>query len=115
MPRIKRGVTVKKRHKKIKKAVKGYIHSRRASVKRAKEALLKAGQHAYRDRKLRKRNYRKLWIIRLNAAVRQYGLTYSQFIAILKKQKIALDRKILAQIAVEEPEIFKKIVEKVKK
>ena len=115
MPRVKRGVMVKKRHKKIKKQVRGYLKTRRASVKKAKEALIKAGQHAYRDRKRKKREMRRLWIIRLNAALRKQGITYSKFINLLKKNNIELDRKILAQMAVEEPEIFEKIVSQVKK
>lgn len=115
MPRVKRGLMVKKRHRKIKKQVKGFIHSRRASIKKAKEALLKAGQHSYRDRKRKKREFRQLWIIKLNAAVRQHGLKYSEFIAGLKKQKIQLNRKILVELATKEPEIFEEIIKKVKK
>lgn len=114
MPRIKRGTIVKKKHKKLKKQVKGYLKTRRASVKKAKEALIKAGQHAYRDRRRKKREMRRLWIIRLNAALREQGLTYSEFINLLKKNKIGLDRKILSQIAEKEPKIFKKIIQEVK-
>ncbi len=114
MPRVKRGTTVKKKHKKIKREVRGYLKTRRASVKKAKEALIKAGQHAYRDRKRKKREMRKLWIIRLNAALREHGLTYSKFINLLKKNNIELDRKILSQMAEKEPEIFEKIVKEVK-
>lgn len=113
--RIKRGKTTKKRHKKVKKAVKGYLKSRRASFKRANEAMIKAGTRAYEGRKKRKRDLRRLWIIRLNAAARQNGMKYSEFIAALKKKKIELDRKILADIAVRRPEVFEKIVEEVKK
>jgi large subunit ribosomal protein L20 len=114
MPRIKRGVMVKKRHKKIKKAVKGYIKSRRSSVKKAKEAIYKAGQHAFTDRRRKKRDMRKLWIIRINAALAPYDLSYSKFINLMKKNKIELDRKILSELANKEPKAFEKIVEKVK-
>ena len=114
MPRVKRGLMVKKKHKKLKKQVRGYLKTRRASVKKAREAFIKAGQHAYRDRKRKKREMRKLWIIRLNAALRKQGITYSEFINLLKKNNIELDRKILAQMAVEEPEIFEKIVKEIK-
>jgi len=112
--RIKRGVGTKKTHKKLKKATKGFIHIRRASVKKAREAFIKAGTRAYSGRKKRKRDLRRLWIIRLNAAVRKNGLSYSKFIHLLKKNKIELDRKILAEIAFERPEIFKKIVAELK-
>ncbi len=115
MPRVKRGTTTKKKHKKLKKQAKGYMKTRRASVKKAREAVTKAGQHAYRDRKRKKREMRRLWIIKLNAALREQGLTYSKFINLLKKNKIELDRKILSQIAEKEPEIFEKIVSQVKK
>ena len=113
--RIKRGKTTRRRHKKLKKAIKGFIHSRRASIKRANEAFIKAGMRAYEGRKKRKRDLRALWIIRLNAAAREEGLSYSRLIAGLKKKKIELDRKILAEIAVKYPDTFKKIVEKIKK
>lgn len=103
-----------KRHKKILKAVKGYRGARSKRYQVAKEAYLHAGQYAYIGRKQRKRNFRALWIERLNAAVREEGLTYSKFISGLKKANIALDRKILSQLAIEEPESFNKIVERVK-
>lgn len=112
--RVKRGVMVKKRHKRILKLTKGYKHGRRKLIKVAKEAILKAGVFSYRDRRNKKRDFRGLWIIRINAAVREYGLTYSKFIKALKDKKIELDRKILADLAVNNPEEFKKIVEKVK-
>lgn len=115
MPRIKRGVFAKKKHRKLKKLTKGYLKSRRASIKRAREAIYKAGQHAYIDRRRKKRDFRRLWITKISAAVQTYGLNYSQFVALLKKQKIELDRKILAQLAKSYPKIFEKIVEKVKK
>lgn len=96
------------------KAAKGFKQARRKRVRTAKEALLHAGQYAYIGRKLRKRDMRKLWIQRLNAAVREHDLTYSRFIAGLKKSKIDLDRKILADIAVNDPETFGKIAERAK-
>lgn len=113
--RVKRGLMVKKTHKKILKLTKGYKHGRKNLIKRAKEAILHAGVYAYRDRKNKKRTFRNLWIIRLNAAVREHGLTYSKFIKGLKDNNIELDRKILSQLALESPEEFKKIIEKVKK
>jgi large subunit ribosomal protein L20 len=115
MTRVKRGLMVKKRHKKLLKQVKGFRGARKHRVKLAKEALFKAGTYAYRDRRVKKREFRKLWIIQINAALKEYGLRYSQFINGLKKAKVELDRKILADLAANEPEEFKKIVEKVKK
>jgi len=112
--RIKRGTITKKKHRKLKKAVRGFIHSRRASIKKAREAWIKAGTRAYIGRKQRKREMRKLWIIRLNAAVREEGLTYSKFINLLRENKIELDRKILADIAYKKPKVFKKIVKELK-
>ena len=108
--RIKRGKTTRAKHKKIKKALKGFIKSRRASVKHGKEALLKKWTRQYEGRRKRKRDLRALWIIRLNAAAREQGLSYSQLINKLKKNKIELDRKILSEIAINRPEIFKSIV-----
>ena len=113
MARIKRGVITKKKHSKLKKLTNGYIHSRRASVKRAKEAVLKAGQHSYIDRKKKKRTSRRLWIAKVNAGLREHGTTYSKFIKLLAEQKIEIDRKILAQLAETEPEAFKKLVKEV--
>lgn len=104
-----------RKHRKIKKATKGYKHAARKRVKVAKEALLHAGDYAYRGRKQRKRNARKLWIIRLNAAVREHGMKYSEFIAKLKKAKIELDRKMLADIAVRDKDAFEKIVKSLEK
>lgn len=115
MPRVKRGMMVKKRHKKIKKQVKGYLKTRQSSTKKAKEAIIKASQHAYRDRRRKKREMRRLWIIRLNAALREENLSYSKFINLLKKNNIELNRKILAQLAAEKPQIFKKIITEVQK
>ncbi len=112
MARVKS--TSARRHRKFLKRAKGFKQARRVRIKVAKEALLHAGQYAYHGRKLRKRDLRNLWIIRLNAAVREEGLSYSKFIASLKRAKIELDRKILADIAVNDPSTFKKIVEIVK-
>lgn len=114
MPRTKTGTTRKKRHKKIKDEAKGFKHARRKSVKKAKETLLHAGQYAYVGRKLRKRDFRRLWIMRINAAAREHDLTYSKFIAGLKKGNIELNRKVLADIAVNDPGAFKKIVSELK-
>jgi len=112
MARVKS--TSARRHRKFLKRAKGFKQARRVRIQTAKEALLHAGAYAYHGRKLRKRDLRSLWIIRLNAAVREEGLSYSKFIAGLKKAKIELDRKILADIAVNDSDTFKKIVEMVK-
>jgi len=103
-----------RRHRKIKSEARGFKHSRSRRVKTAKEALLHAGQYAYHGRKLKKRDLRSLWIMRLNAALREEGLTYSKFIPMLKKAKVDLDRKILADIAANDPDTFKKIVQEIK-
>src|SRR5258706_9821039 len=100
MPRVKRGVTAKARHKKILAKAKGYYGARSRVYRVAKQAVIKAGQYAYRDRKQKKRVFRALWIVRINAAARMHGLTYGQFINGLKKSSIDIDRKILADIAV---------------
>ena len=114
MPRVKRGVTAKARHKKILVKSKGY-RGRRSNVYRvAKEAVMKAGQYAYRDRRARKRVFRQLWIARINAAARELGVTYSQFMAGMKKAAIEIDRKMLAELAVNDPAAFGSIVAKVK-
>lgn len=115
MVRVKSGITTHRRHKKVLKQAKGYWMSRGKQFKKAKEAVLHAGEYAFAGRKNKKRDFRKLWIIRLNAAVRNSGLTYSKFINLLRQKKIGLDRKVLAQIAVEQPKIFEKIVDQVKK
>jgi len=115
MPRVKRGVTAKKRHKKILKKAKGYYGARSRVYRVAKQAVIKAAQYAYRDRKQRKRQFRALWIIRINAAVRELDLSYSRFINGLKKANIEIDRKILADLAVHNKDIFAAIVDKVKK
>ena len=102
-----------RRHRKILKAARGFRDSRRKRVKTAKEALLHAGQYAYVGRKLRKRDLRKLWIVRLNAASREHGLSYSKLISKLKENKIEIDRKILADIAVKHPDTFEKIISEI--
>ncbi len=114
MARVKRGVTAHKKHKKILKLAKGYRMSRHRLIKVANEAVLHAGEYAFMGRKRKKRDFRRLWIIRINAALKELGMKYNQFIRNLKTKKIELDRKVLAKIAVEHPEIFKKIAKKVK-
>lgn len=114
MARVKRGKVRAKKRKKILSKAKGYKWGRKKKIRLAKPAIKKAGVYAYRDRKVKKRTNRGLWQVKLNAAVRKHGLTYSKFIAALKKNKIDLDRKILSQIAEKNPEVFAKIVEKVK-
>lgn len=114
MPRVKRGKIANKRRKKVLKAAKGFKWRRSKTYRAAKEAVLKAGKYAYRDRRAKKRAIRSLWILRLNNAVRQHGIKYSDFIKNLKNKKIELDRKVLSQMAVESPEIFAKLVEKIK-
>lgn len=110
MARVKRGVTTHRRHKKLHKLTKGYRAGRGKLVKEAKSALLHAGEYAFAGRKLRKRDMRRLWIVQLGNAVRSEGISYSKFISALKAKNIALDRKILAEIAVYHPDDFKKIV-----
>lgn len=104
--RVKRGVTTHKKHNKIRKATKGMTRSNRSSIKRGKQAVTKALQFAYRDRRNRKRTFRQLWNTRINAAARENGTTYSKLIAGLKKANITLDRKVLAELAVNEPKAF---------
>ncbi len=115
MPRAKSSVSRKKKHKKIKKQTKGFIKTRRKSYRKAKEAVIKAGQHAYVGRKQKKRDFRRLWITRINAALEPYDLKYSRFIHLLKEHKIELNRKMLAELAVREPKRFKSVVDIVKK
>jgi len=115
MPRVKGGVVTRKRHKKVKKAVKGFIHSRRASYRRAKEALLKAWSQSFAGRKRKKREMRRLWIMRINAKAKEMGLSYREIMHLLKKNKIALDRKILAELAFDYPYVFEEIVKSVQK
>ena len=114
MSRIKRGVTARARHKKILGKAKGYYGRRSKTFRVANQAVEKAGQYAYRDRRARKRNFRALWIQRINAGARELGMTYSRLIDGLAKAGIEVDRKVLADIAVKEPEAFKAIAEKAK-
>ena len=112
MSRIKRGVASHARHKKVLKAAKGYTGRRKNTIRVAMQAVEKAGQYAYRDRRVRKRKFRALWIQRINAAAREHGVTYGQFIHGLTQAGIEVDRKVLADIAVREPAAFKALVEK---
>lgn len=114
MARIKRGTVSRRKHNKLAKAVKGYRGTKHRLVKTAKEALLHAGAYAYHGRKLRKRNIRSLWIVRISEAAKKEGISYSKLMDKLKKDKIELDRKILADLVVNDPETFKKIVSSVK-
>jgi large subunit ribosomal protein L20 len=114
MPRVKRGVTAHARHKKILALAKGFRGRRKNVFRIAKQAVMKAGQYAYRDRRTRKRVFRQLWIARINAASRELGVTYSKFMAGLKKAQIDIDRKVLSDMAIHDPAGFKSIVEKVK-
>jgi len=111
MSRVKRGVTTHARHRKIIKAAKGYYGRRKNTYRTANQAVEKAGQYAYRDRKKRKGQFRSLWIQRINAAVREHGLTYGRFINGLDLAGIEVDRKVLADLAVREPEAFKALVD----
>ena len=114
MARVKRGVTAHAKHKKVLKAAKGYYGRRKNTIRIAKQAVDKAAQYAYRDRKRRKRTFRALWIQRLNAAVRPFGLNYSRFIDGLGRAGIAVDRKVLSDLAIHEPAAFEAIVGKAK-
>lgn len=114
MARVKRGVTAKARHKKVLKAAKGYYGARSRSYKTARQAVFKAGQYAYRDRRVKKRDFRSLWIVRINAASKAQGLSYSRFIDGLKKAGVELDRKVLADIAVHDEAAFTTLVEQAK-
>ena len=114
MARVKRGVTSHAKHKKVLDAAKGFRGRRKNTIRTAKAAVDKSMQYAYRDRKNRKRTFRALWIQRLNAAVRECGLTYSRFIDGLTKAGITVDRKVMSELAIHEPEAFKAIVEKAK-
>ena len=115
MARVKRGVTSHAKHKKVLKAVKGQWGRRKNTIRIARQAMEKAMQYAYRDRRAKKRDFRSLWIQRINAGVREYGLSYSQFMSLIKEKDIQLNRKVLADLAMNHPEIFKKIIEEVKK
>lgn len=110
MSRVKRGVAAHARHRKIIKQAKGYYGRRKNTFRIANQAVEKAGQYAYRDRRTRKRNFRALWIQRINAGVREHGLTYSRFIDGLAKAGIEVDRKVLSDLAIHEPEAFKALV-----
>ncbi|MCB1975589.1 MAG: 50S ribosomal protein L20 [Nitrosomonas sp.] len=114
MPRVKRGVTAHARHKKILNLAKGYRGRRKNVYRIAKQAVMKAGQYAYRDRRQRKRQFRALWIARINAAARECGLSYSVFMNGLKKASIGIDRKVLADLAIFDKIAFEKIVERAK-
>ncbi len=114
MPRVKRGVTAHAKHKKVLKAAKGYRGARRNIYRVAKQAVIKAGQYAYRDRRQRKRQFRALWIARINAGAREYGLSYSRFINGLKKAGVEVDRKILAELAVFNKDAFATLADKAK-
>jgi large subunit ribosomal protein L20 len=113
MARVKRGVTAHAKHKKTLDAAKGFYGRRKNTIRIAKQAVDRSMQYAYIGRKLKKRNMRALWIQRVNAAVREHGLTYSKFIAGLAKAGIEIDRKVLSDLAIREPEAFKALVEKV--
>ena len=114
MARVKRGVTAKKRHKKILKLAKGYYGARSRVYRVAKQAVIKAHQYAYRDRKQRKRQFRALWIVRINAAAREHDITYSQLINGLNKAEIEMDRKVLADLAIHDKAAFAQIAEQAK-
>lgn len=112
--RVKRGFIRNRRHKKIRKLAKGYRTSRQGSFRKANEAVMKAGQHAYIDRRKKKRDFRALWITRLSAAAAEHGMNYSRFIKALKDKNVALDRKALSELAATEPKVFAEVVKVVK-
>ncbi len=112
MARVKRGVVARRRHRKVLSRAKGYYGARRKVFRVAKQAVIKAGQYAYRDRRVRKREFRSLWIQRINAAAREHGLSYSRFINGLKQAEIGIDRKMLAELAVNDKVAFKALAEK---
>ena len=114
MVRVKGGVQTRQNHKKVIKLAKGFWMTRRKQFRKAEEAVLHAGEYAFHGRKLRKRDMRQLWIVRMNAALKNLGLKYSTFIHSLKEKKIGLDRKVLAQMASEQPAMFEKVVESLK-
>lgn len=114
MPRVKRGVTARARHKKVLAKAKGYYGARSRVYRVAKQAVIKAAQYAFRDRRLRKREFRALWIIRINAGARAHGMSYGQFMNGLKKSAIDIDRKVLADIAVHDKAAFSALVEQAK-
>ena len=112
MARVKRGVVARRRHRKVLSRAKGYYGARRKVFRVAKQAVIKAGQYAYRDRRVRKRDFRSLWIQRINAAAREHGLSYSRFINGLKRAEIGIHRKMLAELAVNDKVAFKALAEK---
>jgi large subunit ribosomal protein L20 len=114
MPRVKRGVTARARHKKVLAQAKGYVGRRKNVFRVAKQAVTRAGQYAYRDRRQRKRQFRGLWIVRINAAARQCGLSYSRFMDGLKKAAIEIDRKVLAELAISDQAAFAQLAERAK-
>ena len=114
MSRVKRSVTSRSRRKRVLKQAKGYYGARSRTFKVAKQAVIKAGQYAYRDRRVKKRNFRSLWIVRINAAARLYGLSYSQFMHGLKLANIEIDRKVLADLAMNEQDTFENLADKAK-
>ncbi len=114
MARVKRGVVAKAKHKKVLKKAKGYYGARSKLFKTAKQAVIKAGQYAYRDRRQRKRQFRALWITRINAAARLHGLSYSRLIDGLNKANVDVDRKVLADLAVRDPAAFEAVAERAK-
>lgn len=114
MPRVKRGTTTHKRHASLLEKTKGFRTGRNNLIKRASEAVLKAGQFAYRDRRTKKREFRKAWIVRINAAVRMHGMTYSEFMAALKKNNIEINRKMLSEMAVSNMDSVEALIQKVK-
>lgn len=114
MTRVKRGIVSRRKHKKVLKQTKGYRMTRHRLIKVAKEAALHAGQYAYIGRKLRKRDVRRLWILRISEAIKSLGWSYSQFIHAAKEKKVELNRKILADLVVNEPRVFKEIVKKLR-
>jgi large subunit ribosomal protein L20 len=115
MPRVRGGPRARQRHKKVLKLAKGYRESRSKTFKRANEAVIRAGEHAFAGRKQRKRQMRRLWIVRINGALTKYDVKYSRFIKGLKDAKIDLNRKVLSDLAIHDPQTFEKVVEKVKK
>lgn len=114
MPRVKRGVTARARHKKLLGRAKGYYGARRKTFRSANQTVMRAGQYAYRDRRQRKRDFRGLWIVRINAAARECGLSYSRLLNGLKRASIEIDRKVLADIAVHDKEVFAALADKAK-
>ncbi len=114
MPRVKRGVASRARRKKVLAQAKGYYGARSRTFKVAKQAVIRAGQYAYRDRRVKKREFRGLWIIRINAAAREHGLSYSRFMAGLKKSDIEMDRRVLADLAMHQKDAFGQLVERAK-